>query len=228
MVGWEDRPMKTVRFFMAPLLAAAAIAAIAAEHPHQFPGCIPVAQRAGEKLGCFITANQMLGKLPNAPIFWHLYEYPNRAAADGAAKTIQGTVVESYGRVWLFNVSAAEWNPAGGRRIARIGPLPVSNAASYSAAYMEATFTPGMQSAVHRHPGPEAWYVLAGEQCLETPGHKRVIHAGESGIVEEGPPMRLTGTGTGERRALVLILHDSSKPMTVPASDWTPAGLCNG
>jgi hypothetical protein len=68
--------MKTLWFFMAPLLAIVAIAAIAAEHPHQFPGCIPVAQRAGEKLGCFVTANQVLGKLPNAPVSQRCTDIP--------------------------------------------------------------------------------------------------------------------------------------------------------
>jgi len=30
------------------------------------------------------------------------------------------------------------------------------------------------------------------------------------------------------RRALVLILHDSMQPATIPASDWMPKGLCKG
>ena len=29
-----------------------------------------------------------------------------------------------------------------------------------------------------------------------------------------------------QRQALVLILHDSSKPATTLVSDWTPKGLC--
>jgi quercetin dioxygenase-like cupin family protein len=91
---------------------------------------------------------------------------------------------------------------------------------------MEATFMPGMKSSAHRHPGPEAWYVLTGEQCLETPGKAAIVRAGESGIVPEGPPMILWGTGKAERRALVLILHDTSKPMTLPASDWKSEGRC--
>src|SRR5712664_687350 len=32
---------------------------------------------------------------------------------------------------------------------------------------MEAVLRPGMKSLVHRHSGPEAWYTLAGETCLE-------------------------------------------------------------
>jgi hypothetical protein len=40
--------------------------------------------------------------------------------------------------------------------------------------------------------------------------------------------MHLTATGTVQRKALVLILHDSSKPPTTPERDWKPKGLCKG
>jgi hypothetical protein len=40
--------------------------------------------------------------------------------------------------------------------------------------------------------------------------------------------MHLTATGTETRRAVVLILHDSSKPASTPVYDWTPKGLCKG
>lgn len=198
----------------------------AGERSEQIVKCVPVAERAGRKLGCFVTATETLGKLPSVPIFWHLDSFPTRAAAQ-SAKGENGSVVESYGKVWLFTIGEANWKSNGGKRVARVGPLPLNEAGSYTAEYMEATFMPGMKSQVHRHPGPEAWYVLKGEQCLETPGHAQHVRAGESGIVPEGPPMMLLGTGKSERRALVLILHDSSKPMTAPASDWQPPGLCS-
>jgi quercetin dioxygenase-like cupin family protein len=187
--------------------------------------CVPVAERAGRKLGCFVLAKEELGKLPDTPLYWHLHVYATRAAAE-AAKGKNGSVVESYGKTWLLTIADASWNPAGGQRISRVGPLPLTHAGNYTAEYMEATFVPGMKSRVHRHPGPEAWYVLTGEQCLETPGNATVVRAGESGIVPEGPPMMLWGTGSSERRSLVLILHDASQPMTLPASDWKPPGLC--
>ncbi len=104
-------------------------------------------------------------------------------------------------------------------------PLPVSADTKYSAQYMEAIFTPGMTAPEHRHSGPEAWYTLAGETCLETPEGKMVGRAGGAHvIVPGGPPMHLTATGTETRRALVLILHDSSQPPSTPARDWTPKG----
>jgi hypothetical protein len=138
--------------------------------------CKPVSQRTGE-LGCWITATTPLGPLPEQPIFWHLDTFPTRAAAE-AAKGPRGTVVESLGKVWLFTIDVAEWRPPGGERVADIGPLPVSAGVSYVSEYMEAVFTPGMTAPVHRHPGPEAWYTLSGETCLETPEGKMVGRAG--------------------------------------------------
>jgi len=187
--------------------------------------CKPVSQRTGE-LGCWITANAVLGRLPQEAMFWHLDIYRTRAEAE-AAKGPRGTVVESLDRVWLLTIDIAGWRPRDGERVAEIGPLPVSATTQYSAQYMEAIFTPGMTAPAHRHSGPEAWYTLAGETCLETPEGKMVGRAGGSHvIVPGGPPMHLTATGTETRRALVLILHDSLQPPTTPAHDWTPKGLC--
>ena len=49
---------------------------------------------------------------------------------------------------------------------------------------------------------------------------------GQHVIVPGGPPMHLTATGTEQRRALVLILHESAKPASSLAHDWKPKGLC--
>jgi quercetin dioxygenase-like cupin family protein len=201
------------------------VAALATSSPALAQVCKPVSQRTAE-LGCWIMIDAALGQLPQAPMFWHLDTYSTRADAE-AAKGPRGTVVESLGRVWLFTIDAAGWRPPAGARVAEIGPLPVRPDREYSAQYMEAIFTPGMTAPSHRHSGPEAWYTVSGETCLETPDGVMVGRAGGSHvIVPGGPPMHLTATGSETRRALVLILHDSSQPATTPAEDWTPKGLC--
>ena len=187
--------------------------------------CQPVSQRTAE-LGCWITVSAVLGKLSPQPMFWHLDTYSTRAAAE-AAKGPHGTIVESFGKIWLFTIAEAEGRPPGGARVAEIGPLPISADANYTAQYMETIFTPGMTAPAHRHSGPEAWYTLTGETCLETPEGKTVGRAGGAHvIVPGGPPMHLTATGNETRRALVLILHESGQPATTLAHDWTPKGLC--
>lgn len=190
--------------------------------------CIPVSERGAREMGCFITAREVLDELPQVPLFWHLDTYPTRAAAD-AARGPRGTVVESLGKIWLFTIAEAEWRSTGGERVAEIGPLPLVKAGQYAAVYMEGVFKPGMASDVHRHPGAEAWYTLAGEMCVETPAGKLVQRAGDPGvIVPGGLPMELMGTGTTVRRSLVLILQDASEPRSTHAGDWTPKGLCSG
>ena len=188
--------------------------------------CGPVAERAGREFGCFTVAVQPVGQLPPGPVFWHLDRYADRRAAD-AARGPRGTVVESFGRVWLLSIEPGGWRPSGGERVAEIGPLPVDVGPSYSAQYLEAVFRPGMKTPVHRHGGPEIWYTLSGETCLETPRGMVVGRAGaQAVIVPHGAPMELTGTGTETRRALVLILYDASQPATTFVSDWVPKGLC--
>jgi len=189
--------------------------------------CIPVAERAGRTTGCFITAREELGKLASdPPLYWHLDTYPTRAAA-GSARQSRSTVVESLGKIWLFTIAPADWRPRGGNRVARIGPLPLIEADTFAAVYMEGVFEPGMNTMVHRHPGVEAWLTLDGAQCLETPEGKLEQHAGDPGMmVRGGLPMRLTGIGTGIRRSVVLILQDATKPRSTMASDWTPLNLC--
>jgi len=159
------------------------------------------------------------------PVFWHLYQYPSRAAAD-AAKGAHGTVVESFGKVWLYAIAEKGWRPAVGERVAVIGPLTITPRKEYSARYMEAVFTPGMKSRIHRHSGPEAWYVLAGGQCLETLEGTTVAHAGEGAIVPQGQPMILQSVGPETRRSVLLVLHESEQSWVTPADDWKPKGLC--
>jgi quercetin dioxygenase-like cupin family protein len=188
--------------------------------------CKPVSERTAE-LGCWIIAHESVGQIAESEVFWQLDTYPTRAAAE-AIKGPRSTVAEALGKVWLLSIEKAGWRPSGGERIAEIGPLPVKAGETYSAQYMEAIFAPGMTAPTHTHSGPEAWYTEAGETCLETPDGKQVGRPGQYVIVPGGPPMHLTATGTVQRRALVLILHDSSRPATSQAKDWTPKGLCKG
>jgi quercetin dioxygenase-like cupin family protein len=187
--------------------------------------CRPVAERTGE-VGCWIIAQQSVGQLAKPETFWYLDAYATLAEAE-AAKTVGGAVVQSLGKIWLLTIADKGWRPSGGERIAEIGPLPIVAGQIYSAQYMEAIFTPGMVAPAHTHAGPEAWYTLAGETCLETPAGKQIGRAGGPPvIIPGGPPMHLTATGTEQRRALVLILHDSSQHATTPEHDWVPKGLC--
>lgn len=175
--------------------------------------------------GCYLAGTTQLGVLPATPLYWHLDTYPTREAAE-AARGPRGTVASAHGRNWLFSIEAAEWRPEGGQRVARVGPLPLTAGRSYVAYYLDGAVPAAARTPAHRHAGPEAWYVLEGTNCLETPDGVRTASAGESLIVPEGPAMVLTGVGQTMRRTLTLVVHDATQPWTIPVSDWTPKGAC--
>jgi quercetin dioxygenase-like cupin family protein len=155
-----------------------------------------------------------------------LYNYPNRAAAE-AVKGPSSIVVESLGRIWLFAITHQGWRPVGGERVAMIGPLTVSAGKRYTARYMEGVLPPAQYGHHgHRHPGPEAFYVLAGTTCVETPEGNIIARAGEAAAVPEGPPMSFNVIGTEMWRTVFVVLHDASQEWITDGGDWTPKGSC--
>jgi len=186
--------------------------------------CRPISERTQEA-GCWILTNDTIGELAGTETFWHIDTFLTRDAAE-ETKTKRGTVLEALGKVWLLTIDDASWRASAGEHVTTIGPLPITPGV-FAAQYMEAIFNPGMTAPEHTHSGPEAWYTLAGETCLETPSGKQIGRAGGPPvIVPGGPPMHLTATGTEVRKALVLILHDANKPPTMSHPEWTPKGLC--
>ena len=192
----------------------------------QVPGTCttPVTERTSDA-GCYVDANESLGELPTQPVYWHIYNFPTRVAAE-AVKPLHGTVIESFGRVWLYAIAIADWHPTSGQRVAVIGPLGIVAGKHYTARYMEAAFTPGMRARAHEHSGPEAFYVVSGTQCLETPDGIVLSHAGQSAVAPQGAFMTVKGVGQEVRRALVVVLHDSEQPWQTLTNQWTPKGLC--
>jgi quercetin dioxygenase-like cupin family protein len=189
--------------------------------------CKPASMRT-QQVGCWIMADDPIGQLTKSSVFWTLDVYPTRAEAE-ADKGPRGTVLESLGKVWLLNIEYQKSKPSHGGRAAEIGPLSVTPGENYSVQYMEAIFNPGMTAPEHIHSGPEAWYTLSGETCLETSDGR--VQVGRAGgppvIVPMGLSMHLTATGTEQRRALVLILHQTSQPPTTLDHNWVTKGLCN-
>jgi quercetin dioxygenase-like cupin family protein len=215
--------------------AAREAARTAAGYP---PGCSTLVSERKTETGCYTTAETSLGTLPSGALFWHLYTYPSRAAAE-AARGPKATTVESFGKHWVFTIALENWQPPTGEKVAVIGPLVIATDKEYTAHYMESVFPPGTQPVGgpgHRHPGPEAWYVLSGTQCLETPNGVIKASAGGAAMVPEGWPMAVSDYGTETRRAVNLILHPSSEPLSMaiddprspgaPHSHWKPLGLC--
>ena len=216
-----------VAFQLVPISHLRAQVPTAAAHDHLTEvACVDVPP--GEKrreFGCFNVGAVTGLHFSQASVYWHLRAFPSWKAAE-AAKSATGIVVEENGRVWLSEFGPKNAAPQGGRAIAIVGPLQLPAAPEYTAVLSYAVMRPGDNSRVHTHPGPEGWYVLAGEQCLETPDGANRARAGGTMTVRSNIPMELNVTGTEIRRAFALVIHDSSQQRGTP-SDWKPSGACS-
>ena len=173
-----------------------------------------------------LLARQELATLPAGPLYWHLDRYASSADARRAAKPA-GTIVNAFGAAWLFTIERQGWRPKRGRHVAVIGPLPIDRGSTLAADYLRSVFTPGTTAPLHVHSGPEAFYAVAGDTCLETPEGTQVGRGpGNSLMIRAGPPMLLMAIGKEERRGFALILHDASKPPTTLTQQWSPEGSC--
>jgi quercetin dioxygenase-like cupin family protein len=174
---------------------------------------------------CTIFARMTVPPFPTQTVMWTLERFPTRAAAD-QARTPTGAVVTLDHAIWLLTVGPYQVAPKGVMRVAEVGPLPLPPAASYEILFAYVAVPSGARSAVHVQSGPEAWYVLSGSQCVETPTTVQHIAAGQSGLVPGDTPLYLVATGTGIRRAFFVIVHDAARPFYTEIGTWRPRGLC--
>lgn len=174
-----------------------------------------------------LVAHQDLGTLPAGPVYWNVYAFADAAMAD-RMRPLNGIVVWAFDQVWVFEVGANGRELEGGRHLAAIGPLPIGSArAEFSAEFLKSTFEPGMKAPLHVHSGPEAFFVLSGSTCLETPDGIQVGRgANHSLTVKGGPPMLLMAIGRTTRKGFALILHVEGTAPTTLTPDWSPKDLC--
>src|SRR5260370_23523660 len=199
-------------------------------HDHRLFPCMEDGLKSSDT-GCQLLAKMKVSPFPDAPLFWHLNKFPTRKAAE-AAKIQNSLVVKAEGQSWLFSFGSKSAAPKPGELVASVGPLElVSNRLSkanlYEIVAYLAVMPSGTYTRVHVHPGPEAWYVLSGEQCLETPAGVMKAGRGESMFAPPMTPMRLSNNGPSIRRALFIVIHDANQPWTIPTNDWKPSGECD-
>lgn len=174
--------------------------------------------------GCYLSA-----QLPVAggtePLFWHILVFPDLAAAQAeAARHDAATVVAAHDRIWLYVMGSQDLTIGTGERQAVIGPLRRPNPGPLVARFLESIFPPGMRTRTHAHPGPEAFYVVEGEQCMDSPGAQARIGVGDSYILEGGPHLQAAPTG---RRNLVALLLPTQEPWMSLSPEWTPSAYCD-
>jgi quercetin dioxygenase-like cupin family protein len=188
-------------------------------------GCAaPATNHRGES-GCFLVADITIAE-PPAQLTWHLFRFADEAMARAeAARHELSAVAVSHDQVWLHILAPGEVRTLAGERMATAGPLAVPQGRAVTARLFEATFPPGMRTRVHAHPGPEAFSVVDGMQCMETPAERRMVRPGETFIVAAGPHIQ---AAPGGRRNLGLVLIPKGEPFMHFPSGWQPSSFCSG
>jgi mannose-6-phosphate isomerase-like protein (cupin superfamily) len=184
----------------------------------------PAAEHRGQP-GCYLTG-ELRVPAPPPELYWHILSFKSEAAAKKeAGRHDLAFLATSHGQVWLHVLGDETIKARGGKRMAVVGPIRRTSEKPHIARFLEADFTPGMKTRTHSHSGPEAFYVVSGEQCMETPTDRKMLKAGETYIVERGVHLQAAPKG---RKNLVVVLHEEGAPWTTVHDDWTPTDFCNG
>jgi quercetin dioxygenase-like cupin family protein len=196
-------------------------------HEHGAVACVesPTPGKRPTNADCAILLRKKFSSLPPGPLVWRFENFPTLKVAQDAG-TPASVVVEAAGKVWLLTLAAKRGRSKGGTFVAEtelLPPIPLGT--SYEIVVAEADLGPEANVMTHKHSGPETWYLLSGEQCLELPERAVRARAGETMSAPAETPMKLNIVGPGKRDALFLIVHDSSKPFNT-FLDWSPKGLC--
>lgn len=182
------------------------------------PGLAPAAGAAGKP--AFLVepvAEKTVESLPTTPLYWRVESFASLEAAKAAATPLS-LPAEAWGQAWLFTLGAPGGASSGGRKVAEVGPVPVTPARKHLLRINRAGGPPGVSTPVHTHPGSEAFYVLKGQLTQKTSHGTATVDAGQSmNGHAPGMVMQLTSTGQGELEQLVMFVVDAEKPFSTPA-----------
>ncbi len=126
---------------------------------------LPSTASAQQPLVVTALAEKKVAELPPGELFWRVETFPTLAQAQAAAGT-WALVAESAGKVWLFTLGPAGGAPAGGGKVAEVGPIPRVTAPEYLLRYNEARGPQVRVTPVHLDAVSEAFFVVAGEQIF--------------------------------------------------------------
>lgn len=199
-----------ILFTGAFLLSTTAVAQQAPPSQGLPPGSLAIRVLVEKKVGALPTGRPRL--------YWRVENFPSLAQAQAAAGP-WGLAVESEGKAWLFTLAAKGGSSAGGTRVVEAGPLPPVSAPEYLLRINQPSGPLGSTTIVHTHPGTEAFYVLAGEICVQTPRGMIRIPAGRFDVGAEAyTPTQVSSCGSTDLRAFVMFVVDATLPFSTPAT----------
>lgn len=181
-------------------------------------------ERRGEE-GCTILVRQPLTSSSSKPLYWHLDRFDSLDAAQNAAGR-DGVAAEAFGSVWLMTVEAETGDHHGGNHVSTIGPFSIQSGETFVMRVMSSRLLPGSTTPIHTHSGPEAFYIVGGQQCLETTERGNKLSVGQTFLIPTGVVHRGRVIGSEPRRALAIVLHVQSEPASHDLSDPPALAAC--
>ncbi|HLB10858.1 MAG TPA: hypothetical protein VK617_15065, partial [Gemmatimonadaceae bacterium] len=180
---------------LAPVLVFAGTATAQLESP-----CVKDSPERHGELGCSIVEIKSLPSALGPALALHIDRFDNGKHAR-AAVTPVSIALEAHGAWWLFSVESNTRDHHGGEHVAVVKLPPLPPAEKYSMLVISAYVASGLTSRIHTHSGVEGFYVVDGEQCLETEARADTMRKGEGLAVPAGVTMRLVAIGPTPRRA---------------------------
>jgi quercetin dioxygenase-like cupin family protein len=189
------------------------------------PACVENSPERQGGIGCSIVEIKPLPDALAAPLFWHIDRF-NSGEQARAAVGPASIAFDAHGISWLLTIESRIDDHHGGTHVTQVGLPPLPPAAKHSMLVISAYITQGLTSRIHHHSGVEAFYVVDGQQCLETPERAYKMDKGGTLVVPAGVTMRLVATGSTPRRALAVIVYDASQPPTTRMETGPPLVSC--
>lgn len=177
------------------------------------PACVENSPERRGEIGCSLVENKPLPATLKEPLLWHIDRFESAKAARAAVGPTS-VALDAHGTSWLLTIESTADDHHGGQHVTEVALPSLPPAPKYAMLVMSAYIPPPLTSRVHHHSGVEAFFVVDGEQCLETPAAAHTMRKGETFVVSAGIPMRLVATGSTPRRALAVIVYDAAQPPT--------------
>ena len=170
--------------------------------------------------GAFVVTplvEKKVTELPAGLLYWQVETFATLEAAETAAGPMS-LAAEAEGKAWLFTLGAEGAPSNGGTMVVEIGPIPRIEAAEYLLRINSGYGPPGAKTAVHTHPGSEAFLVLSGQLTQRTPKDVHVVEAGQTMPGMPNMPMEVSSTGSTDLHELIMFVVDANQPFSSPAT----------
>jgi quercetin dioxygenase-like cupin family protein len=174
------------------------------------PSCVENSPERRGEIGCSLVENKPLPPDLKAPLVWHIDRFTTQAAAKAAVGPTS-VAFSAHGIAWLMTIETAATDHHGGLHVAAAALPALPPAEKYAMLAMSAYIPSGLTSRFHHHSGVEGFFVVDGQQCLETADRTYVMNKEDAIVIPAGIAMRLVATGPTPRRALAVIVYDASQ-----------------